>query len=127
MAGHMDVWNLATHYFNVANTALAERGRDTPYREIIALMNRFFSGQTITLRVVDERGEPLEYVTTGFVDGQFTPIRKGVHDPDVRFTLSRGFLEDVLEHSDLYIRYPDKLDWSWLTDQLGPFGDPEHF
>jgi len=127
MTEQMTPLNLATHYFNVANTALAERGHDTPYREIISLMNRFFSGQTITLRITDENGEPLEHVTTGFADGQFTPIRKGVHEPDVRFTLSREFLEDVLEHSDYYIRYPDRLDWSWLTSQLGPFGDPAHY
>lgn len=127
MAEHMDAINLATHYFNVANTALAERGRHHPYSEIIAVMNRLFSGQTISLRIVDEKGEPLEHVTTGFVDGQFTPIRPGIHDPDARFSLSRDFLEDVVEHSDDYIRHPDRLDWSWLTAQLGPFGDSKHF
>jgi hypothetical protein len=127
MAEHMSPINLATHYFNIANTALNERGRHHPYSDIIAVMNRLFSGETISLRIVDEKGEPLEYVTTGFVEGQFTPIREGVHHPDAKFTLSRDYLEEVMEHSDDYIRHPDRLDWSWLTAQLEPFGDSEHF
>lgn len=127
MAEHMDPVNLATHYFNIANTALAERGREHPYSDIIALMNRLSSGQTISLRITDEKGEPIEHVTTGFVDGQFTPIRAGIHHPDAKFTLSRDFLEHVVAHSDEYVRHPERLDWSWLTARLGPFGDSEQF
>jgi hypothetical protein len=127
MEPRLSAIDLAKHYFNICNTALAVRGREFPYSLIIPLMNRLFSGQNVSLRVVDDDGAPLEYVTTGFVDGQFTPVRPGVHTPDARFTLRRTYLEEVVEHADDYIRHPERLDWNWIGEQLGPFGDPGHF
>jgi hypothetical protein len=119
--------DLATHYFNICNTALAQRRREFPYNLIIPLMDRFFSGESVSLRIEDDDGAPLDYVTTGFVGGQFTPVYPGVHTPDARFSLKRSYLEQVVEHADDYIRHPERLDWSWLTDRLGPFGDADRF
>ncbi len=123
----LSAMDLAKHYFNICNAALALRGREFPYNLIIPLMNRFFSGQDVSLRVVDDDGTPLAYVTAGFVEGQFTPVRPGVHSPDARFSLRRDYLEQVVEHADDYIRHPERLDWDWLGAQLGPFGDAGRF
>lgn len=114
---------LAKHYVNICNTALVQHRDEFPYRQIIALMNRIYSGETITIRIDNARSEPEQYVTTRFIDGQFTPIEEGKRASDAEFVLSRAYLEDVVENADHYIRHPRKLDFSWMTERLGPLGD----
>jgi hypothetical protein len=106
--------DLAKYYFNVCNTALAQRQRDFPYSLIIPLLNHFFSGRDVNLCIVDDDDVPLEMVTTSFVNGQFTPIRPGLRTSDGRFTLKRSYLQRVADHADEYIRHPERLDWSWI-------------
>lgn len=122
MGERLKARTLAKHYINICNTAFVAHRDEFPYRQIIALMNRLYSGDTITMRIVDDRGEPESCVTTRFIDGQFTPVQEGSLDADAEFTLERPFLEDVVEHADDYIRHPRKLDFSWMTARLGPLG-----
>lgn len=116
MNASLRIRNLVKHYFNICNTALTQNKDSLIYGSVIAVINQFVSGQTISLRVVDDSETPVGYFTTGFVDGEFTPIREGEHGPDARFTLRQSFLEEVVSHADNYIAHPEKLDWSWLKD-----------
>lgn len=113
MTAKLETTNLVKHYINICNTALAANRNGPVYGSLLALVNEFASGDAITLKVVDECGESL-YFTTRFIDGEFTPIREGEHDTDARFVLERSFLDSVVRNSDVYVKNPEKLDWSWL-------------
>lgn len=114
MTTRLEVTNLVKHYFNICNTALAAHRDDAVYGSVLALLNQYASGDTITLKVVGEASREALYFTTRFIDGQFTPIREGEHDPDTGFVLEREFLETVVDRSDEYVDSPEKLDWSWV-------------
>lgn len=114
MAPVSETLNLVKQYFNICNAALATHREKAAFGTVLALINRFVSGTTITLEVVDDTPAPPGYYTTRFVDGQFTPVQPGEQHPDDRFTLHRRFLEEVVAHADHYIEHPEKLDWSWL-------------
>jgi hypothetical protein len=122
MAQHLETRALVKHYINICNTALTQRGDEFPYKQVITLMDQFFSGETLTIKVEGAEGQSTEYFTTRFIHGEFTPIQTGVHDPDAQLSLQRSYLEEVMEHADDYIRRPERLDWSWITQQLSPFG-----
>lgn len=114
MATSSETLNLVKQYFNICNAALATHREKAGFGTVLALVNRFASGDTIALRVVDDTPAPDSYYTTRFVDGQFTPVQPGKQHPDDRFTLHRRFLEEVANHADDFIEHPEKLDWSWL-------------
>jgi hypothetical protein len=114
MAPSSETLNLVKQYFNICNAALATHREKAAFGTVLALINRFASGDTITLQVIDDTPAPAGYYTTRFVDGQFTPVQPGEQHPDDRFTLHRRFLEDVVAHADHYVEHPEKLDWSWL-------------
>ena len=109
--------NLVRQYFNTCNIALARRRENPFYAAIQFLINKLDNGKVITLKVVDfpkEPGVPAGYYTTQYIHGQFTSVSEGEHNPDIRFTLRKSFLEDVVNNADDYIEHPEKLDWSWL-------------
>ena len=106
--------NLVKHYFNVCNTALAQHREGVVYGPLLELVNRLASGRTIAIEVAGAPKASPRHYTVRFVDGAFTPVRRGVHDPDVRRTLHRDFLKDVVDHADDYIEHPERLDWGWL-------------
>lgn len=109
--------NLVKHYFNICNTALSQRKDDALYAPVLSVLNQFASGETIRLKVIGADGKVMGWYTTRYVDGEFTPIMEGKQgDPDARFTLKRSFLQNVMSNADEYIKHPQKLDWSWLTD-----------
>lgn len=117
MSEKMTTNALVTHYFNICNTAITQHKDDLGFQIVLKLVNQIASGDTITLKVVDNAGETEENFSTRFVDGEFTPVDKGELDPDARFTLERRYLQEVLDNSDEYIESPLKLNWSWLSGQ----------
>lgn len=118
MVERLKAVTLAKHYINICNTALAQHRDEFPYKQIIALLDKLYSGETLTFRIEDEKGHAETDVTTRFIDGQFTPIRVGEHDPDAHFVLHRRYLEEVLENAEEYTQHPAKLDLSWLHETL---------
>jgi len=106
--------NLVKQYLNICNAALATHREKAVFGTVLASINRFVSGDTITLQVIDDTPAPIGYYTTRFVDGQFTPVQVGEQYPDSRFTLHRHFLEEVAAHADHFVEHPEELDWSWL-------------
>lgn len=115
MAESLTTLDLVKWYFNICNTALATRDANPVVEAVESLVARAVSGQVITLKVVDDSQAPAGYYTTRFIDGRFTPVEEGEENPDSRFTLSRSFLQEVVDNSDRYVEHPDRLDWSWLT------------
>lgn len=107
--------DLVKHYINICNTALATRNANPVVTLVESLVEKAVSGEVINLTVVDDADVPAGYYTTRFVDGRFTPVEEGQAKADASFTLSRAFLEEVVENSDHYIAHPERLDWSWLT------------
>jgi hypothetical protein len=93
--------NLVKYYVNICNAALS-RYKQSP--AFIDLRKRFGFITTITLIVMDERGVSTGFYTTRFVDDEF-------------MTLRTGFLNNVMNHADEYIKHPEKLDWSWLDSR----------
>src|SRR5512140_2072776 len=115
MDARLKVDDLAKYYFNICNTALSRRRNEFPYNLIIPLLEHFFSGKEVRLRILDDGGTPLDCVNTAFVNGQFTPVSPCLQHPDARFSLKRSYLQEVVDHADDYIRHPERLDWSWIT------------
>ncbi|MDX1375859.1 MAG: hypothetical protein R3357_09875 [Burkholderiales bacterium] len=106
--------NLVKHYFNICNTALGQHKRGPVYGRLLELVNRLASGKTIAIEVVGApRGAPRHFTVT-YADGAFSPVRRGVHEPDVQRKLRREFLENVVNNADAYIAHPERLDWGWL-------------
>jgi len=109
--------NLVRQYFNICNIALARR-RENPFSAgVQTLINKLDSGKVISLKVVDipkEPGVPTGYYTTQYVDGRFTPVSEGEHHPDIRFTLRKSFLEDVVNNADEY-RTPGETGLELVT------------
>jgi hypothetical protein len=107
--------NLVKYYVNICNAALS-RYKQSP--AFIDLRKRFGFITTITLIVMDERGVSTGFYTTRFVDDEFTPVVEGAQpDADASMTLRTGFLNNVMNHADEYIKHPEKLDWSWLDSR----------
>ena len=114
MAAPLETLNLVKQYFNICNAALVTHREKAAFSIVLAAINRFVSGDTITLQVIDDPPAPTSCYTTRFVDGQFTPVQVGEQCPDSRFTLHRHFLEDVAAHAEHFIENPQELDWGWL-------------
>ncbi len=115
MTDELSNLDLVKWYFNVCNTALATPDANPVISLVESLVVNATPNRVITLELVDDADKPLGRYTTRFVDGEFSPVREGEHDPDTRFTLQRSFLRSVVEDSDDYIEHPEKLDWSWMT------------
>lgn len=114
MTSSSETLNLVKQYFNICNAALATHREKAAFGTVLALVNRYASGDVITLQVVDDTPAPDGYYTMRFVDGQFTPVQPGEQHSGNRFTLHRRFLEEVVSHAGYFIEHPEKLDWSWL-------------
>lgn len=110
-----EIANLVKEYFNVCNAALAHGTDGALEHTLLNLLNQFASGDTIVLAVTGTgEAEPPTY-TTRFIDGQFTPISEGAHDPEAHFSLDREFLETVSRDAEQFIAHPTRLDWSWVV------------
>jgi len=120
MSDSRNTFELVCEYFNICNMALAQRKKNPCYAIIQTLINLFYNGEIISVKVVDipkRPGVPSGYYTTRYIDGQFTSVCKGEHTTDVHLTLRMSFLEEVVEHADDYIKHPEKLNWSWLRSR----------
>jgi hypothetical protein len=118
MTASLETTNLVKHYFNICNAAILQKEDSLIYKLIIDMLKPLASGDNITLKVVDEQEVVLGHYTTYFKQGQFAPIREGIHEPGAQFTLKKIFLEQVSENADEYIAHPEKLDWSWLIQSI---------
>jgi len=55
-----------------------------------------------------------------FSNGRFELVGRGKReDPGITWTVSRGYLETVVEDPDRYLEHPEKLDLDWLKSRLG--------
>lgn len=118
MSEQLSTRALVKQYLNICNAGFRRQEVEFPLSEVMALANQLISGETLTLEVVDDQERPLGHFTTRFVEGQFTPIQETEHPQGLPFTLSRSYLEKVVENADHYIHHPGKLDWNWLTARL---------
>ena len=111
--------NLVKHYFNVCNAALTHGTDGTLAAPARGLLTQLASDVTIAVEIAGTGDDDALKYTTRFIDGQFTPVRGGVHEPQARLTLTRDFLEDVERNARDYIENPQRLDWSWLQNDAG--------
>jgi hypothetical protein len=102
-------------YINVCNYVLLEHQEQFALKEIVALADRVFGTDDITLKIVGDDGQTLAYYTTRYANGQFAPIREGKDDPDTVFSLPRSHIEDVVANAGDYMAHPGKLDLEWLS------------
>ena len=115
MNDNLSTHNLVKHYINICNTAFTRHKDELIFGSVLTILNKYASGEVITLQVVDDDGNILCCYTTRFIDGEFTPVMEGEQDDsDVCFDLRRSYLEDVFKNADAYIENPEKFDWRWL-------------
>lgn len=109
---------LVKQYLNICNDVLLSHRQSPLLKQVLALVNRLYSQDTITFKVVNDDDEPLGYFSTRFVDGTFTPVEEGRQDPDIHLQLQRSYLEQVVNNAQDYMDHPTKLDWDWLTGEV---------
>lgn len=109
---------LIKYYINICNYALF-RHRHLPFlKEMLTVVNRMYSQETIAFKITDDDDKPLAYFSTRFVEGMFTPVEEGVHSPDIKLQLKRSYLKHVVDNADDYMEHPTKLDWDWLKGEV---------
>ena len=47
----------------------------------------------------------------------------GKQEADVAWTVSRAYLEKLVENRREYIEHPAKIDWDWLKSRVGLGGE----
>lgn len=116
MSDNLSTHNLVKHYINICNTAFTRHKDELIFGSALAVLNKYASGEVITLQVVDAADKPLGYYTTRFIDGEFTPVMEGDQgNSGACFDLRRSYLEHVFRNADDYIDNPEKFDWRWLS------------
>ena len=109
--------NLVKLYFNICNAALVQNRERPVYGSLIRLIDQFVAGRTISVSVESAGEVQAGPYTVKFGNGEFSPVRKGEHEPDLTVVLRREFLEGVVEHADEYIAHPERLEWAWLQER----------
>ncbi len=115
MNDNLSTLNLVKHYINICNTAFTRHKDELLFGSALAALNKYASGEVITLKVLDGEGSTSGLYTTRYIDGEFTPVMEGEQaNSDTCFDIERHYLEDVFHNADDYIENPEKFDWRWL-------------
>lgn len=111
---------LLIEYLDVCNTALAANRHSFPYKQLMAVYEKLFTGRQVAVEIYDQDADKIEATATvQMKNGLFEPVPEAVAKPTFRFKLKRSYMERVVEHRQEYIQHPEKLDWEWLKTRLG--------
>ncbi len=108
---------LVVEYFDLCNAAL-EAHRDVfPFKSLLALYDRVFANHDVQVDVYESNpsragARAVIRRTTGAI----TTIPESWAHTALRLKLRRGELASTVTRRAEFIRHPEQLDWSWLTN-----------
>lgn len=111
---------LIKKYINIANAALSKQKTDPLLQSMVNLLQTSFAVENLSLTVTDNTERPISSYTTRFINGQFTPVKQGVHHVDKSFTVKQSYLQEIVDHADHYLKHPARLNWDWINGQIKP-------
>ncbi|ALP53893.1 hypothetical protein Tel_12535 [Candidatus Tenderia electrophaga] len=120
MGDQLSAKALVKQYINICNDVLLSHRQSALLKQVLALINRRYSQESITFKLVDDEGHEQGRFTTRFVDGTFMPIEdaQDSESSDIRLVLEQRYVQQVVEHAEDYMEHPTKLDWDWLTGEV---------
>ncbi len=112
--------SLFTEALNTMNRAVAAN-RDHPvYRVFFQAGEKVAGGRKIGVAVYkDDPGNPHDYYTITFANGQFELVTHGKEDVDFTWKVSDDYLQELADNPEKYVQNPTLLDLDWLRTRLG--------
>ncbi|MCW8931585.1 MAG: hypothetical protein OQL19_15305 [Gammaproteobacteria bacterium] len=107
--------NLIKQYINIVNFILAKQKNISILQGLILLLENLFPMKDINVNVVDENDHLIANFSTRFAEGQFSPIRQEIANPDAQFKVKLSYLQEFIDNAGYYIEHPVKLNLDWLT------------
>lgn len=119
-----DLVSLFTDGLNVLNAALDKHRDSLPYKPLIQASEKILGERKIGVAVyASDPSSPFDYFTIRFREGSFELVSHGKQEADVAWTVSRAYLEKLVENRREYIEHPAKIDWDWLKSRVGLGGE----
>ena len=116
-ASETQVSDLFQSYLEVCNDALKQNKNRFPFKQILDAARTNAASRTIEVHIVDDKPKS-DIMMTLDADA----IRAQSHADcdncqcDAKWSVSKTYLEDVVNNPDAYIQNPAKIDWDWLYD-----------
>ena len=117
----LDEQALFSQALEVVNQAIHRHKDDFPYKQMFAAAEKLMGDAKMGVALTKEAGaDPYDYYTVDYEDGRWKLAGRGRQgDPDVTWTVTRDYLEEVVRNPDRYLEHPEKLDLDWLKSRLG--------
>lgn len=110
---------LFTQYINVVNRSMGENKDKMPYKLMFDARNKLLEDDRIGVAVYKTDAKtPHDWFTITLKDGTFQVLDHGKKTPDVTWRVKQDHLQNVVEHSDEFVKNPMKLDLDWLKTRL---------
>jgi hypothetical protein len=101
----------------VLNRALDAHRGTSRYDQILAGHQEELRGRFVWVEVFDEdAGTTIARYAVRFHNGLLEATTGGGQMDHVGQKVSTHYLEQIVEHAERFIRYPEKLNWEWLRD-----------
>lgn len=116
----LDTETLFTAAVDVWNRALKEHRDEFPFRDLLPKCESALRDRDMEVHVYEHDPEaPIARFAVRLADGSIQPAALGEEpwEPDWKF--SRGELRDVVDGAERYVSQPEKLNWDWLSRQVG--------
>jgi hypothetical protein len=106
---------------HVMNRALDRHREDFPYKQILEGFEKFFDGKTFVAALYkSDASSPYAHFTVRFEEGRFDLVSEGKRgEADLRWSVSRDYLQRIVEDPKPFVEHPEKLDWEWIKSRLG--------
>lgn len=116
----MQTNTLFQRYLSTVNEALEKNGDELPYKQMIELSDIVFGDTPVQVDVYKDKPENHDdtFVVT-FSGGQFDLVGHGEEETPWTWKLPRKHMTEVVEHPNVYVKNPAKLDLSWFEHRLG--------
>jgi hypothetical protein len=107
-------------YINTCNIALSRHKDSPPYKQILALSEKFLGNKPITVEVYgDDPDRPIDLYTIKLNNGAFDVVSYDKQEAAMEWKVKDSYLKTVVENSQHYIAHPEMLEWEWLKSRIG--------
>ena len=107
--------DLISRYVEICNRALQENKERYPYKQILDAAQNMQKLKNIGVCIVDDK--PQTSYVLQLCDNKIKgkPHHTGVDmQYDVKWRVSRTYLENVVKNPEEYVKNPAKIDWEWI-------------
>lgn len=108
----LDFETLLRAYLDICNQSL-KGGQSAEVKDILAAALSAGDGKSVEFLLRDDRPKSsvaMNVQSSGLSEDQ----QGGVNSPAQKWVFDYSHLKSVVDQPDLYIKEPERLDWSWL-------------